>query len=209
MYPQTVGLWELVKPQRDRWQRALSDSRICVLDVAPLDDASSYLLTMQGTTDVYSISVPNSIGVPMKCNCFDAKKRKDLVCKHVLKACLTFGLLKNDIDDEAITALHEDSKILRDLVNGDSLTLNALEIERLQVVFRNRLRSSASAGPSGPTGPTAESALEDPCAVCFEPIDAGSPIFKCVTCKNCVHGECWAAWKRAGKRTCVYCRAVC
>lgn len=208
MYPQTIGQWELVKPQRDRWQRALRDSRICVLDVTPLDDASSFTLTMQGTTDVYTISVPNSAGKPIKCNCFDAKRRKELVCKHTLKACLTFGLLKSDIDDEAITALHDDSKILHDLIRGDPLTLNAREIERLNIMFRNRLNSTVAAA-TGPAGPTAETTMEDPCAVCFEPIDVGTSIFKCGTCRNCVHGECWTAWKRAGKRTCVYCRAVC
>ncbi len=196
-----IGLEDLCRPQRDRWNRALVDARICVLDVTNVDDDSSYLLTMQGTTDIYTISVPYMTGRPMKCTCFDAKKRKDLNCKHVLKACQVFGLLTPVMDDIAIASPFEDSKLLFHLMNQEPLTLSESEIDKIHNVMRLR-------GLKSPSAPVAAATLEDPCAVCFEAIEAGTSIFECKTCKKTVHDECWKAWNRAGRRSCVYCRSV-
>jgi hypothetical protein len=140
-----IGLEDLCRPQRDRWNRALVDARICVLDVTNVDDDSSYLLTMQGTTDIYTISVPYMTGRPMKCTCFDAKKRKDLNCKHVLKACQVFGLLTPVMDDIAIASPFEDSKLLFHLVNQEPLTLSESEIDKIHNVMRLRGLKAPSA----------------------------------------------------------------
>jgi len=203
----TISSSELPSAQRDRWNRAKSDGRIYVLDVLTIDDDSSgrYLLTMQGTTDVYTISVPVDGVNPLKCSCLDAGRRKDCVCKHVLAACITFGFLYTEGSPDSIITRCPDSTIARNLLTKKQVVLSPSEVERLVAALTFRTFSSTSG-----TSRTKTSLfdMEDPCAICFEDIKKSTAIFECSTCKKCIHDDCWKAWKRGGKTTCVYCRAT-
>jgi hypothetical protein len=200
-----TSIWtsELSYGQRTRWERARSDPRIYVIDVAMSDDTSSYCLTIQGTTDIYTVTIPyDAHGGRIKCTCIDAKRNKTLTCKHVLNVCKALGLIStSDGCDESISATFEDSTILAHLEDGKPIEFCASEIDRITDVLNRRTGSAPKPATISAT------TMEDPCAICFEDITGGSAVFTCKTCKKSIHDDCWKAWKRSGKSTCVYCRA--
>ncbi|GAV65536.1 SWIM domain-containing protein/zf-RING_2 domain-containing protein [Cephalotus follicularis] len=161
-----------------------------------LHRSESNFFILGATGNVYTVTLSTT----PSCTCPD----RLIPCKHILFAYIR--VLGVSLDDPCLRRRTlrpcQLSRLLGTPTLVESLA-GASVRERFHQLF-------VQARHQGVSGPVVEIEEGSACPVCLEEMEKGEKVVACGTCRNLIHEECLARWKRSrGRRSasCVICRA--
>lgn len=191
----------------DRVDRVMSQRFFMIDRQRNSEDLREVFKVLGSTGNVYTVTVDK---LP-SCDCPDASKGNH--CKHILFIFLK--VLNVSVDSKGWYQKALISAELQEIFDNAPPNPANVVSQRLKEAYGDIAGTSSSQGPSKSAQPPEgrrKFEEDDECAVCYETLKdvPDSDLVWCGTCKNALHKECYANYRRSkiGQPvTCPHCRS--